>query len=149
MYYHYSNIDPNTCTANFNFVGYLTQFWTPYGKIGINARNMNPETRILVYCEFNWWNGYFYDLNLISQVKGVLCYDKEIIQNKYINKLKNDPNYIVLSDPYSNNISCANDNCTMYISQDLNSWEAPTRNIFCADNICNVVWSVFILCPCP
>ena len=150
MYYHYSNIDPDTCNANLNFEGDSTQFWTPYGIIGINVKNINPESDTFVYCEFNWWNEYYFELDSISQTYGILCYDFTIIQNNYIDILKNDPNYIVLSNPYSNNISCNNNDCIMYISQSLNSWEEAAHNIYCPDNICNVVWFVlFIVYQCP
>ena len=142
MYYHYSNIDPNTCYVDLNFGGDSTEFWTPYGIIGINVKHVNPETNTDVYCEFDSWNRYYYQLNSINQPKGILCYDKETIQDQYIDILKNNPNYIVLSNPHSNNVSCTNNNCIMYISQDLNIWEGRTKNIHCSNGICTVVWFV-------
>ena len=111
--------------------------------MAINTHNeVNPETNTRAYCEFDWWNSYDWEINTINQNDGVLCYDKSLIQTKYINVLKNDPNYTILTKPHSDSITCEND-CVIYVSHQLNTWKSGI-NINCPNNqnSCSVVWYI-------
>ena len=147
IYYSYDNINPNTCNLNLNFEGYSTEIYTPYGEVAVSVTGFNIDgtgSAIEVYCEFDWWNQYDYQISTTNQPEGVKCFDKNIIQTQYIDVIKSNPNYIVLSTPHSNEISCNNNDCVMYISQQLITWKSPMIINCPDDNIhgCSVLWYI-------
>ena len=147
-YYSYDNINPNTCNFNLNWGAYGSEFYTPYGIVAINTDNaITADSEVKVYCEFDWFNSNEWEINATNnyQEHGTVCYDRNIIQTEYINVLKDNPNYTILTKPHSNTISCDNSNCVMYISHQLNTWKSGI-NINCPNDkyTCSVVWYVSI-----
>ena len=142
-YYDYTNINPNTCNLNFNYGGYSSEIYTPYGTAVINANDIELNSGVEVYCEFDGWNEYVYELNTESQEYGSLCNDTNILNN--INLIKDNPNIIVLPNPHSNTISCNNSDCVIYASPQLNTITSP-MNINCNTGLCSIVWYVHLHC---
>ena len=137
-YYDYNNIDPNTCNVYLNYGGYSSDIYTPYGTDAINVNDFALNTRVEVHCEFDGWNGFVYELTTETQKYGTLCNDT-ISSN--INKIKNNPNLIVLPNPHSNIVSCNNSDCVIYASPQINTITSP-MNINCNTGLCSIVWYV-------
>ena len=136
--YQISNINPDSCYIDLNNGAANTEIYSVYGLLQINM--LDPGSignGVKVFCDFDWLHVYEYDLpTQIDQI----CFDINNIETSIISKLLNNETIVKTSQPYSNEISCYNDNnnCIMYVLQQYN----PINTIICpnGDYACSIIW---------
>ena len=137
-YYSYNNIDPNTCKINYNNQGLGSQVYSIYGPKATNISNGDPP----VGCNFNLVENNPNLVNPMLLKTQPECTNMTNIQ-KNIDTIKNNSNYIALSNPHNNSIECGNYDCKIYVNLGLN----PV-NIKCPKGpySCTVIWFVMYMC---
>ena len=127
--------------------GQGSDIYSPYGTNAVNIVGNSEDDNVHVYCEFDWFNQISYVLLGSNQSPDSQKCNEISFLFSFISSLVNNPNYVVFSNPRMNTVKCdIMDDCVMYISQQLNTYELDTLNIECSngDHICSIIWYVSI-----
>ena len=115
--------------------------YTLYGNMSTNVVIQNSSTgfeeNICVL------NSFIIDWVRLVPTEIIYC-DNDTIQDN-INKLDNNPNYIVVSNPHSNEIKCndINDDCMIFVNQ---AYNLDQQYIYCQNysKTCSVILYVYV-----